>query len=82
MACHGADRRGGVGPELRTLKDKFGIKEFQQVVNNGKGEMPAFASLKEEDVKNLYNYINHSYRRWRQRFGGPTGPFKIYRACC
>ena len=77
MACHGADRRGGVGPELRTLKDKFDIKEFHQVVNNGKGEMPAYPSLKEKDVKNLYNYINHSYRWWRDRFGGPTGPFKI-----
>src|SRR5688572_16385144 len=75
MACHGADRRGGVGPELRTLKNKLDIKEFQQVVNNGKGEMPAFASMKEEEVKNLYNYIITT--TGGGRFGGPTGPFKI-----
>jgi len=77
MACHGADRRGGVGPELRTLKDKLGIKEFQQIINNGKGEMPAFASLKEEDVKNIYNYITTATGSVGNRFGGPAGPFKI-----
>ena len=36
MACHGADRRGGVGPELLTLKNKFNVKDFQQIVHNGK----------------------------------------------
>lgn len=57
QACHGADRRGGIGPELLTLRSRFGIKDFQHVVNNGKGEMPAFTHLSESDVKNLYNYI-------------------------
>ena len=76
MSCHGADRRGGVGPELRTVKDKFGIKEFHQLINNGKGEMPANPSLKEEDVKNLYNYLITA-TGGAGRFGGPTGPFKV-----
>ena len=77
MACHGIDRRGGVGPELRTLKDKLDIKEFQHVVKNGKGEMPAFASMKEEEIKNLYNYITTAPGGGGNRFGGPAGPFKI-----
>ena len=39
------------------IKSRLNIKDFQQVVNAGKGEMPAFASLSEDDVKNLYAYI-------------------------
>lgn len=57
QACHGAGARGGAGPELLTLKNRLNIKEFQHIVNNGKGEMPAFASLPESDIKNVYNYI-------------------------
>ncbi|WP_207632756.1 outer membrane protein assembly factor BamB family protein [Foetidibacter luteolus] len=57
MACHGADRRGGVGPELLSLKSRHSFKDFQQVLHSGKGEMPAFPGLKEEDVKKLYQYI-------------------------
>lgn len=77
MSCHGADRRGGVGPELRTLKDKMNVKEFQQLISNGKGEMPAFASLREEDVKNLYNYLITATGGGGPGFGGPGGPIKI-----
>lgn len=77
MSCHGADRRGGVGPELRTLKDKMNVKEFQQLISNGKGEMPAFAHLKEEDVKGLYNYLVTTTGGGGPAFGGPTGPVKI-----
>ncbi|MEI9945316.1 MAG: PQQ-binding-like beta-propeller repeat protein [Chitinophagaceae bacterium] len=77
QACHGADRKGGAGPELLTLKSKFTIKDFQHVVNNGKGEMPAFASLGENDVKNLYNYITTAQGGGGPRFGGPTPYVKI-----
>src|SRR5215216_6186039 len=57
QACHGADRRGGAGPELLTVKNRLGIKDFQHVVNNGKGEMPAFPNLSETDIQNLYSYV-------------------------
>lgn len=58
QACHGADRRGGSGPELLTIKNRLSIKDFQHVVNNGRGEMPAFPNLNETDIQNLYNYIS------------------------
>lgn len=76
QSCHGLDRRGGAGPELLTLKDKLNVKEFQHVLNNGKGEMPAFASLSETDVKNLYNYLT-SAPRFNNRLGGSNRPMKI-----
>ena len=57
QACHGFDRRGGAGPELLTVKNRLGIKDFEHIVNNGRGEMPAFPNLSEADIQNLYNYI-------------------------
>lgn len=76
VACHGADRRGGVGPELLTMKDKFNIKDFQHLLNNGKGEMPAFPNLSEDEVKNIYNYITTA-TGGGGRFGGPNTAMKI-----
>lgn len=38
--------------------------------------MPAFANLKETDVKNLYNYITTA-TGGGNRFAGPSGPVKV-----
>ena len=75
QSCHGADRRGDIGPELLTVKDKFNIKDFQHLVNNGKGEMPAFASLRENDIQNLYNFLTDN-SRFGSRFLGPPNSNK------
>jgi quinoprotein glucose dehydrogenase len=78
QACHGADRRGGSGPELRSLKNKLNFKEFQALVNNGKGEMPAFPGISETDAKNIYDYITTATGGGRNfgpnRTGIITGP--------
>jgi len=74
-ACHGLDRRGGIGPELLTVKDKLNSRDFLHLINNGKGEMPAFPSLSETDINNLYNYITTSGPGFR--FGGSNVPVKI-----
>lgn len=61
QSCHGADRRGiGSAPELLTVKNRLTIKDFQHIINTGKGEMPAFPNLTENDVKNIYNYVSSS----------------------
>ena len=77
QACHGADRRGGAGPELLSLKNKLNVKEFQHVVNNGKGEMPAFGNLTESDIKNLYNYVTTGAGPGGRFFGASNTPVKI-----
>ena len=57
QGCHGADRRGGIGPELLNVRSKLKLKDFHQLVVSGKGEMPAFAHFSENQVKNIYNYL-------------------------
>ncbi|NJO25295.1 MAG: c-type cytochrome [Bacteroidia bacterium] len=75
--CHGFDRRGGIGPELLTMKNKFNLKDFQQLVTNGKGEMPANPGLTETDVKNLYDYIITAPGGGGGNRGGPINQLKI-----
>ncbi len=77
QSCHGADRRGGHGPELLTLKTRLNIKEFQQVVNNGKGKMPAFTNLSESDMNNLYNFITSVTGPGGRAAGNSNAPVKI-----
>ncbi len=77
QSCHGADRRGGVAPELLNMKSRINLKEFQHIVNNGKGEMPAFGHLTEADLKNLYNYITTGASPNARLFFGPGAPAKI-----
>lgn len=57
QGCHGAERRGGMGPQLLDLKSRFEFKKFQQVVLAGKGEMSAFASLDEKNLRNIFQYL-------------------------
>ncbi len=77
QSCHGADRRGGIAPALLNIGSRLNSKEFQHIVNNGKGEMPAFGSIKEADLKNLYNYLNTGAIPAGRFAIGPNIPVKI-----
>ena len=63
--------------ELATLKNKLSIREFEHIVRNGKGEMPAFASINTNEIKNLYNYLTTATGSVGNRSGGPAEPFKM-----
>ncbi|SEI52608.1 quinoprotein glucose dehydrogenase [Dyadobacter sp. SG02] len=63
QACHGADRKGGIGPELLGIGSKLDFEKFHRLVFSGKGEMPAFAHLDEPTMKKLYGFLT-----------GETGP--------
>lgn len=55
--CHGANREGAVGPILQDIGNRLSFKDFQQVVVAGRGEMPAFQHLNEENLQSLYKYL-------------------------
>ncbi|CDQ39633.1 MULTISPECIES: cytochrome c550 [Virgibacillus] len=40
-SCHGADLSGGMGPDLTQVGSRLSQEEIQDVIINGKGQMPA-----------------------------------------
>ncbi|MED3648249.1 cytochrome c [Halalkalibacterium halodurans] len=41
IGCHGGDLSGGSGPALTGLEGKYSAEEIADIVQNGKGAMPA-----------------------------------------
>lgn len=60
--CHGDDLSGGIGPALgpgsnaATEADEF----LEFTIVNGRGRMPSFESLDEEQVDRLVGYIREA----------------------
>ncbi len=58
VACHGADRQGLDGtPALKNLVDKYTQQGVVDVIKKGKGTMPPFAHLPEDDVQLIAAYL-------------------------
>lgn len=57
QVCHGANMAGLTGPSLLQLNRKLALKDFKQVVLAGKGKMPAFPHLNENNLKNMYTFL-------------------------
>jgi len=55
--CHGQDRSGQLGPSLIGIEQKYDFKQFHQLMVTGRGEMPSFAHIKDEEIKSLYDFI-------------------------
>lgn len=61
QVCHAADRSGIGGiPTLVDMEMRLSYTDFQQVVRAGRGEMPAFTHLTEQEVEGLYQYLGGS----------------------
>ena len=61
-SCHGANFEGGEMfgnvPSLVNLNEKLSMQESTSIIKNGKGVMPSFAYIDDENAKAIYNYIN------------------------
>ncbi|MBX2923709.1 MAG: pyrroloquinoline quinone-dependent dehydrogenase [Chitinophagaceae bacterium] len=56
--CHGADRKGTpVYPSLLKLQGKYSEKQVGELLQTGKGQMPAFPNLSPEDKKALIDFL-------------------------
>ena len=56
--CHGADRAGtNVYPSLRDLSRRRNEKEIGALLKTGKGQMPAFPNLSDEDMEALLAFL-------------------------
>lgn len=57
-SCHGADRQGlGGTPVLRNLSERYTQKDVADIIKKGKGAMPSFAHLPEDDVQLIASYL-------------------------
>jgi quinoprotein glucose dehydrogenase len=59
-SCHGVDKFGNPAsgfPSLSAIKDRIKKKEFQEIVSAGKGRMPGFPHISENDRRAIMNYL-------------------------
>ena len=60
-SCHGLDRKGrsymGVIPSLEGLDERLSHSEAAQIIRDGKGVMPSFRELSDQQVIDLVQYL-------------------------
>ncbi len=57
-SCHGEDRRGkDRAPSLVGISDRLNAEQIMQILNAGRGFMPSFAALPEEEKRNVTEYL-------------------------
>ncbi|WP_234009074.1 cytochrome c [Deinococcus sp. NW-56] len=75
VGCHGDKGQGGAGPVLagneRITQDPVYV---HTVIVEGKGQMPAFNQLKDEEVYAVANYVLNS---WGNRIEEPLTPAQV-----
>jgi len=56
--CHAADRKGRGGiPKLENLSETYTKQDIVDIIKKGKGAMPPFAHLPEDDVQLIASYL-------------------------
>lgn len=59
-ACHGNDRKGNIQsgyPDLTTVTERMERIEISSMIESGKGMMPGFSFLNEEESEAIVNYL-------------------------
>ena len=65
-SCHGADRRGNESaPSLVGAGARLSAEQMQQVVDRGRGFMPSFANLREDEKQAVIGYLLGRSARFR-----------------
>ncbi|MDO8993998.1 MAG: c-type cytochrome, partial [Daejeonella sp.] len=58
--CHGVDKFGNLAsgfPALSTIKNKLKKSEVHEIIASGKGKMPGFPQISDDDRKAILNYL-------------------------
>ncbi|ALX50348.1 cytochrome c551 [Lentibacillus amyloliquefaciens] len=56
-SCHGADLSGGNGPDLTAVGADYSSDEIADIIQNGKGSMPAQENVSEGDAQTLADWL-------------------------
>lgn len=56
-SCHGGNLEGGMGPGLETVGANLSQEEIADIIENGRGQMPAQSQLQEGEVQELASWL-------------------------
>lgn len=69
MSCHGPDRKGtGNYPSLIAVNKKYDDATFHQLLRSGRGMMPAFNHLSQQEQNAVASYILEDKTRQSEKF--------------
>ncbi|WP_054951241.1 c-type cytochrome [Numidum massiliense] len=58
MSCHGGNLEGSAGPSLQTVGKNLSADEIVDIINNGRGGMPALGDkLNDDEKENLAAWL-------------------------
>ena len=57
QGCHGPNMGGGVGPAIINVGQRIFYDEFKGIVLNGRGQMPGFIHMDEQNLAAIYRYL-------------------------
>jgi quinoprotein glucose dehydrogenase len=60
VQCHGVDGAGSLGPTLVNIGARIDFDNFRNVMQTGRGQMPPFAHIDDESLRNLYIFLGGS----------------------
>jgi len=80
--CHGAERTGGeLGPSLLAVGSQINRSQVERAITFGTGRMPPLAHITDEQVGDVYNFLDDGVSPYARFFGGgnqdtplPEGP--------
>lgn len=58
LSCHGENLEGTLAPELTLAGNRFSKEELKDIIQNGKGNMPAMIVDNEEDADVLATWLS------------------------
>lgn len=56
-SCHGNNLEGNVGPNLTKVGAKYSSEEIQEIIKNGKGQMPAGILKEDEEIVAVADWL-------------------------
>lgn len=56
-SCHGNNLEGNVGPNLTKIGSKYSSEEIQEIIKNGKGQMPAGILKEDEEIVAVADWL-------------------------
>jgi quinoprotein glucose dehydrogenase len=71
MSCHGPDRKGsGNYPSILNIQSKYDPRSFVEFINTGRGMMPAFQHLNQEDKDAIATYVLNLQKKKQEKYVG------------